>query len=226
MKGHEFYPTPDDLAEYLWQRFLWIVPNDHDLSTALEPSAGRGAFARAMSRSPRVASVTAIEPFEDEPKGLPENVEWGTMTLEDLHTALDGDRPFDAAVGNPPFSLAEEHLRLLFRVVRQGGYVGFLLRAGFLASSGRAPFFVIHPPKHVFVLSRRPSFVWSHTCRGCKHNWSELPGIQSGPCPECGATDVSTSMTDRYDYIFGIWEVGWQGKTELSWLANIPGIEA
>lgn len=229
-KDHEFYPTPDALAECLWNRLLWLVPTaaaEQGLQ-CLEPSAGGGAFVWAMAGDEHPHGITAIEPYQDEPAGLPASVGWGKMSLEELHEDLEGDRPFDVACGNPPFSKAEDHLRLLFKVVRKGGYVGFLLRSGFLGSSGRAPFFAAFPPKHVYILSKRPSFVWSHTCQGCKHTWTDEPNVEHHTCPSCENSDVpiSTSKTDRYDYCFAVWEVGWAGETTLSWLTQLPSAEA
>lgn len=224
-QDHEFYPTPGNLAAYLWQRLLWQVPDGDDLTQALEPSAGRGAFALAMAQTARVGNVTAIEPHVPKPRDLPDNVEWGAMALEDLHAALEGERPFDIACGNPPFSLAEAHLRILFKIVRPDGHVGFLLRSGFLGSKGRADFFHAFPPKHVYILSERPSFVWSHGCKECKHSWTTAPESPAESCPECGGVDLSTSKTDRYDYAFCVWQAGWTGTTTMSWLTQVPGKE-
>ena len=115
-KDHEFYPTPDDLAEYLWKRLLWIVPTAEAEKGlhCLEPSAGGGAFAFAMAGDKARHDVTAIEPHLPEPssENLPENLGWANVSLEELHEALENDRPFDVACGNPPYSLAEAHLRL------------------------------------------------------------------------------------------------------------------
>jgi hypothetical protein len=229
-KNHEYYPTPDELAAYLWQRLLWIVPTakaDQGLH-CLEPSAGGGAFAFAMAEDGR-HEVTAIEPHlpPPAPEGadLPENLTWASVSLEELHEALEGDRLFDLSCGNPPYSLAEAHLRLLLKMVKQDGHIGFLLRSGFLGSSGRAKLFAAYPPRHVYILSKRPSFVWSHTCKACKHNWRDLPDIEHVTCPKCESENISVSKTDRYDYAFVVWQVGWKGETTVSWLTQVPGEE-
>ena len=247
-KENEFYPTPEDLAAYLFKRFLWQVPSqifaqtdengDDVIVQILEPSAGTGAFAKAMAHH---GQVTAIDPNFDDPQI--EGVEWARMSLEELGEACDGERPFDLACGNPPFSLAEAHLRILFKIVRHHGYVGFLLRLGFLSSGKRAPFFRVYPPKHIYVLPKRPSFVWSWTCKpergialgglddpddapivkGCGHKWMDEPGIEHRNCPQCGATgNLQCVKTDQYDYMFAIWKVGAEPlqKTEITWLNN------
>lgn len=240
---NEFYPTPDDLAAYLLDRFLWQVPNDMFLQKdesgdslpvqMFEPSAGKGAFARVMAATGNM--VTAIDPNFDDPQI--EGVEWMQTDLESLHTLLEGDRPFDLACGNPPFSLAEAHLRLLLKMVRRGGYIGFLLRVGFLASAKRSEFFKIYPPKHVYILPKRPSFVWSWTCKkgevvenweqgravtevGCGHKWVDAIELDHAHCPKCGHEGLQVCKTDQYDYMFAIWEVGQSPghTTTLSWL--------
>lgn len=77
----------------------------------LEPSAGDGAFVRALG-SPewhrRVAEVTAIEPFEIEAekcrRALAEaRLRGAVMTASAISWAVESRDVCDAAVGNPPF---------------------------------------------------------------------------------------------------------------------------
>lgn len=223
-KGVEFFPTPQDLANLLVDRIFWkkcanydaqgnmrSEDNDNTLQI-LEPSAGEGPFARAFVK---YGHVTAIDPNFDDPEI--EGVEWAKMSLEDLHEALEGERPFDVIGGNPPFSLAEAHLRLCFKMLRKLGVVAFLLRLGFLSSQGRAKFFAAYPPKHVFVLASRPSFMWSYTCKvvegndmfsasGCGHKWFLPPGVACKTCPACKNESVQCVKTDQYDYCFIVWQ--------------------
>lgn len=221
-KGVEFFPTPQDLANLLVDRIFWkkcanydaqgnmrSEDNDNTLQI-LEPSAGEGPFARAFVK---YGHVTAIDPNFDDPEI--EGVEWAKMSLEDLHEALEGERPFDVIGGNPPFSLAEAHLRLCFKMLRKLGVVAFLLRLGFLSSQGRAKFFAAYPPKHVFVLASRPSFMWSLTCKysdailkapGCGYKWFLPPGTSYEDCPSCGNKNIQLTKTDQYDYCFIVWQ--------------------
>jgi hypothetical protein len=212
---NELFPTPEPLAALLVERLMWVATHFNGKEgelCLLEPSAGGGAFLGPMSA---LGAVTAVEPFESEPESLPEGVEWGAMTMEELHEALDGERPFDIICGNPPFSLAEDHLRLAFKMLRKNGAVGFLLRLGFLASKKRAKFFAAWAPKHIFVLSSRPSFMWSYACKpkkngheGCGHKWFEKPGIVVEACPECGKSEtLQLCKTDQYDYCFIVWQM-------------------
>lgn len=227
LKEIEFFPTPEPLAGYLVDRLVWQMPAElqgesGETLQVLEPSAGKGPFVRALAKRKGSVHVTGIDPNFDAPDDLPENAEWERMSLEDLHEALEGEAPFDIVCGNPPFSLAHEHLLLLFKMVRKGGYIGFLLRSGFLSSAKRAPFFAAYPPKHVYIFSNRPSFAWSWTCKeiGCKHKWFTEPGDSTADCPQCFGIDLTCTKTDQYDYMFAVWEVGMDPakQTTMSWL--------
>lgn len=224
-KDPEFYPTPSDLAELLVDRLLWRRPNTfgtRDLSI-LEPSAGTGAFIPALSE---LGTVTAIDPNFDRPNNFfEEEVEWARMSLEELAADLGDERPFDIVCGNPPFSLAEEHLKLIFKMVTATGTVGFLLRSGFLSSGKRQKFFATYPPEHIYILSQRPSFVWSYSCKHktCEKKWKELPGKVHTNCIDCGSPELSLSKTDMYDYMFAVWQGGITPKeTTLSWINMQP----
>jgi hypothetical protein len=65
---------------------------------------------------------------------------------------------YDLIIGNPPYSLAEEHVRLCLGLLADGGQLVFLLRLAFLESAKREALWREHPPERVDVLTRRPSF--------------------------------------------------------------------
>lgn len=77
----------------------------------LEPSAGDGAFVRALADPdwhPRVASVTAIEPLEIEAEKCSRALKsarlpGGVLVTSALTWSKETEATFDAAVGNPPF---------------------------------------------------------------------------------------------------------------------------
>ena len=160
-----------------------------------------------------VSDLTSFpELLDGRVKTLHPVVHAGILARRDLPAHMEqlsehGIAPIDIVCGNPPFSLAEAHLRLLFKMLRPKGVVGFLLRLGFLSSKGRAKFFAAYPPKHVFVLSSRPSFVWSWSCKdkACGHKWSDLPEVVYRKCPMCTCS-VTVCKTDQYDYCFVVWQ--------------------
>lgn len=98
---------------------------------------------------------------------------------------------FDLICGNPPYSLAEEFIRHSFELLEDNGYVYFLLRLSFLEGIARCRgLFQEFPIKRVYVCSRRPSFFSTNG----KHT------------------------TDTLAYAMFLWQKGYTGKTELSFL--------
>jgi len=75
-------------------------------------------------------------------------------TLEEFKTL----EPFELIIGNPPYSLAEEHVRLCLGLLAPGGQLTFLLRLAFLESQSRRKLWKEHPPAQVDVFHSRPSF--------------------------------------------------------------------
>jgi len=103
-----FY-TPPPLVSACLERVRERLPEGE--LRLLEPSAGDGAFVRALGRPEwhrRIAGITAIEPLEIEAEKcrraladarLPGEV----STTSAISWAAESPRTFDAAIGNPPF---------------------------------------------------------------------------------------------------------------------------
>lgn len=70
----------------------------------------------------------------------------------------------DLIITNPPFSQAMEFLE---KSLKEAKTVIYLLRLNFLASQKRREFWGTYPPDHIFVLSKRPCFIWTCKIRGC-----------------------------------------------------------
>jgi len=111
-----FY-TPKNLVEVCFRRIEDLSQGRTNLA-ALEPSAGDGAFIRALSASPTLKSsireVTAIEPLGSEAEKVRESLEQGGMngkvlTMSAIDWARNGAEPVDLAFGNPPF-LRYQHI--------------------------------------------------------------------------------------------------------------------
>jgi hypothetical protein len=155
------YETDEQLARFLIE-LLPILPAEN----VLEPSAGEGVFVRAVRASVPDAYVVAIEPRSECRQALRES---GTdiirvSTLEKVTDALWAAwGVFDWVVGNPPYSHAEAHVRAIMGRLARGGRLAFLLRLNFLGAAKRNAFWQDHPPKHIWVLSERPSFTGGGT---------------------------------------------------------------
>jgi type I restriction-modification system DNA methylase subunit len=153
----DYYPTPIALAE----RIVATVENvPHSI---LEPSAGSGSFVRACQARFPNASILAVEPSSQHWDSLIDlGATVGESTLEQ-HVHSYGDERFDLIIGNPPFSLALEHIELCLDLLAPGGRLVFLLRLAFLESKGRIPFWKQHTPRRVIVIPERPSFTGGAT---------------------------------------------------------------
>lgn len=111
-KAHQFYPTPNALAERM---VLWAEIDEHHV--CVEPSAGQGNLALIMP-----GSVTAIEVSElnckiMEKRGLNNPVQ------ADFLEWAKGAELVDRVVMNPPFSQgrAEAHLTAAANLLRKDG---------------------------------------------------------------------------------------------------------
>lgn len=145
------YYTPQPLADAIVSA---LVADGH-LSRGqwvMEPSAGKGAFVRALEAAGMSVVSVDIDP------------EAHAKVTSDFVSVPVGEYDLDALVGNPSFSCAEEHVRHARKLVeRHGGVVAFLLRLAFLEGKARAAFWAEHPAAHVYVLSERPSFTGGAT---------------------------------------------------------------
>jgi predicted RNA methylase len=150
--------------------------------TVLEPSAGRGAFVRAIGKTdpcPDAIFANDMDPLRvEELKALNAAESELPLIIPSCSDFLQLGGAYDLILGNPPYSHAEEHARKALALRARCGVVAFLLRLGFLESEARVPFWKEHPASKVYVLSQRPSFtgggtdncpygffVWDRCCR-------------------------------------------------------------
>jgi hypothetical protein len=142
------YYTPDALASFL-VNLLPIHGND----LVLEPSAGGGAFVKALLH--KTNQVVAIDLNPDAP-----GLKMVGSAVCDFLDVLPPNPP-DWIIGNPPYFNASEHVEHALNCTDR--HVGFLLRLAFLESKRRAAFWKKNPCRKVFVLSERPSFTGGRT---------------------------------------------------------------
>ena len=120
--SHQFYPTPDGLAE-MAVSFAEIVPGD----VCLEPSAGTGSLAKFMPvEQTSCVEVSALHCKVLAAKGF-------DVTQADfLKLAADTPHRFDKVVMNPPFSegRAKAHTEAAASLVRSGGRLVAILPSG------------------------------------------------------------------------------------------------
>lgn len=144
---------------------LPIKPGDR----VLEPSAGTGVWLDALgSVHGYDLDVTACEVqgrYQDELQAQLDRFERARLyhrRFEDLmvRPPEGGGRGkgYDWIIGNPPYSSAESHVRHSMFLLRQGGWLAFLLRLNFRATGGRRPLFRTYRHSYSYVLEERPSF--------------------------------------------------------------------
>lgn len=186
------YQTPPALAlacvNALVDRGLW-EPYDRSghASRVLEPSAGSGSFVRAIyevaARRPGPIPkpmVVAVDPVY---KKTHPDVEWNRTRFEEFNSDYVGG--FDLVTGNPPFSLAEDHIELAHSHLSRNGVLAFVLRLGHQVEAWERAWrqWRAHRPRLVLSFAPRPSY--------------------------------NGGANDSTPYGLFCWQRGWRGPTEL-----------
>lgn len=125
-RGHEFFPTPTDLADRLVEK-AEIQPR-HML---LEPSAGQGALLDAVKRkfgNAKLEHYWAVEIMPENRKALTDK--GYDVFASDFDALLIGDKHFDRVIMNPPFRRAPAHILKAYSVLKEGGRLVAIAPAG------------------------------------------------------------------------------------------------
>lgn len=150
----------------------------------LDPGAGSGAWGQIARDFFPMTYLTGCE-LRDVPKP-PDYNEWLVGDFTKLYEGLFPT--FHLIMGNPPFSLAEEFVKVGMPLLHKGGHLIFLLRLAFLEGQRRRnDLYRVTPPKAVWVCSKRPSF------------------------QEDGKTNATA-------FAAFVWQQGYEGPTEVGWL--------
>jgi len=176
--GVDFYPTPAWTTRALLN---FCPPTDlygeSFLDMLIEPCAGDGAIVRELRAAYPRANIVAIE-LRDTAAALAAAGASTIICADFFSTTIAHNA---SVIGNPPFSLAFEFAEKCVDSLAR--YVALLLRLNFLASAARKDFINAHPPSHLGILSRRPSFtadgktdssdyawfVWDRSCADLMH---------------------------------------------------------
>ena len=206
-KKHDFYETPYELCRAALERLRrdetkegefgglnamasYLNPQGRSWAVCgIDAGCGKGVWGKAFYKVFHENNFSiGVDPYVE-----PEENIYASYLKEDFLTSTRIGGGQQLVYGNPPYSLAEEFVRRGLELAK-GGYVFFLLRLAFLESKKRFfGLFAEYPPKRVYVLSRRPSF------------------FSSDP-------ENKRKTTDALSYAMFLWQGGWQGKTELTWL--------
>ncbi len=154
---HDRYMTPDWAAKAIVERLAergylsWTLPT-------WEPHVGEGRFVDALVDGGFVSphAITGSDLY------LPEGLEHRFHADHDAVKGHPHGEDVELIIGNPPFKLAEAHVRT-FLEHRGRPVVAMLLRLGFLESAKRSSFWARYPLSELHVFGSRPSFTGAGT---------------------------------------------------------------
>ncbi len=184
---HDNYPTP----AWAVRRLLEAVALP--AGSWLEPTAGDGAIIRAVRKVRRDVVWTACELRPECSAtllGLTGNVWTSDFLSPRLSFYRPGRRNFDAAVLNPPFTLAQQVVEKCKAV---SDYVAALVRLNLLEGDDRAEWWRADMPD-VYVLPNRPSFTddgGTDATAYCWLVWTPERGRSSGALRVLPATALA-----------------------------------
>jgi hypothetical protein len=155
----------------------------------LEPSCGKGAFVGAMHHvfNPEKHGKGLHALDINDRLLLPEYREVATRVIaSDFRVYATGrqrSRVYDAIIGNPPYTQAEEHVRFAVQLLAHEEHAAacFLLRLNFMAGIERhgwskalkkylpGSFYERHPPEFIYVLDKRPPFLEGNKTDSCEY---------------------------------------------------------
>ena len=166
------YLTPQDLTRVLVKRLPL-----HFRDIVVEPSAGGGSFVHelldlnlrvhGLDIDPNCAAMTIERPgYTSE---VIDFMDWFPTPWE---------RP-DWVIGNPPFLHAVEHCNKAFEVTER--HTVFLLRAAFLETLTRIPFWDKNPCREIMILDQRPGFMGNGSTDSCMYAFFWWDKQHEGP---------------------------------------------
>lgn len=172
-QANDFYPTPPIVTKALLDREEF--PDD-----VLEPCAGAGHMVEVLTRSGSV--VLANEPY---PRGAFQP----DLQTDFLTAPADYWWSCGSLVTNPPYKQAEQFIRRAIEVGFEKH--AWLLRFQFIEGGRRFHLFRDHPPRRIWVFSRRVQV----SERGLENPFGGM-----------------------IVYAWFVWEKGYQGHPELRWI--------
>lgn len=167
---HDYYATdPEAVKELLeFERFDKYI---------LEPCCGEGHISKVLEDSGYFVKSTDLidRNFGKGGVDLFKYREWG------------GD-----IISNPPYKIAKEFVDHMLKIMQAGKKLAVFLKIQFLESQSRRPLFDTHPPKRIYVFSKRKS------------------------CAKNGRFDLYPSSAVCYAWF--IWEKGFKGDPIIKWI--------
>jgi hypothetical protein len=122
-KAHQYYPTPDELAEKIVK---WAGIESHH--ECLEPSAGQGGIVQHMPASTTCIEVSAVHCEILKGKSFTD-----VQNADFIEWAESSSRQFDRICMNPPFSegRAEQHVNAAANMLKEDGILTAIVPPSF-----------------------------------------------------------------------------------------------
>lgn len=179
---NDYYATPYHATKAI----LDAIDLGND--TILEPSAGEGHIVKVLREYYPNNKIVANDLIDRHSRlGIEINSGIDFLTYEP-------DSKFDTIITNPPFRFAQQFVERSLELANH--YVIMFCKIQFLETVERKKMFDEHPPKYVYVFSRRVS-----------------PWINGEELNENGKPWASPMCFAWY-----VWEVGYTGETIVRWI--------
>lgn len=117
-KEYQFFPTPDDIAEYMVR-----IAEVFEKTTVLEPSAGQGAFLKIIADQFPEKMIDCYEPMEVN-KSFLKAIPTANLLGDDFLLA-DEAKKYDRIIANPPFAKNQDidHVRKMWACLAKKGKI-------------------------------------------------------------------------------------------------------
>lgn len=180
------YPTPQPLVDAICDRLFKFL--GQDFAFIVEPSAGNGNFVEAARRVWPFHQVHAIDIRDERTSCMARGA--SSFTQGDWPAILRSWRPKGPGLvlGNPPFSMAAQHIAVVQEVMDPGTVVAFLLKMNFFGGKIRSRgFWPTAPFRCVIPIEGRPSFKKTELATNdtneygifiFQNGWTEKPTIE------------------------------------------------
>lgn len=170
----DFYATDPVAAE-------WLLKLETFYPNIWEFACGEGHLSKVFEKAGYYVKSTDLIDRGFGEHGIDflgiDNIEW------------EGD-----IITNPPYKYAQQFIEKALSIIPKGNKVAMFLKIQFMESVGRKSLFIDHPPKTIYVSSRRLM---------CAKN-AEFEKMIAG-----GGSAVS--------YAWYVWENGFKGTTQIKW---------
>jgi hypothetical protein len=207
----DYYITPQKTISEFLAPFYSQVGHEFELSGKIEildPCAGGDAkygmaYPEVLNKEWIDTSITTVDIRQDSRADIKESfLDW------------KADEEYDLVVSNPPYNLALEFIKKGLEVVRDGGYVAYLLRLNFFGSQKRRDFFKAFMPEYCFIHSDRPCFLTKEIIADLKKKVKEDAAAEEEKIlKETGKVvkikPKSVSTTDATEYAHFVWRKGY-----------------